>query len=484
MSAYDLAPKFQEFAQRNMPGEYIELYNKYGGDAFDQLVGWMSDYKKVQSAKFGGSGINTLKAPGFGFAINPSSSALAGIIAELNNAIASHSPDQFGALIQSGVRPRVITSTFRARFVNAAQDAGYDVSAVRESLDELDNVAQRYAIELNRTGPNLKDLRISYDKALKSFGVQVRGLTSQLQLADVHKAIVLELMDAYIPGFSKTPDANRIIEALGNSRKYGAKFSTMSALVEQIRMDAGDMSVLNAGARDSIRQTVRRYSSFSGERGAVVRSTQDILTDTTSSLLRDHSGQEALFEAAKWSYINAVQEMNNVNYFKTNRSFFERSINHPFLGLYPFSYMFGKALPELARFMLHKPFGAIAPGAGYAAYRKISDYVSYNGLPPGWETTQEKPDWQFLLVQLIPAMPTDMTVVTPHWFRSAVSTISRQGYDQYHATDLLGEGVDWASRTGLAGTLQLAGSAFGELSGGAADFLSGKFNSDLGTFRK
>ena len=484
MAAGDLAPKFQRFVQQNMPDEAVALHNRYGADAFDQLIGWMSEYKRMQAAKFGGSGINTMKAPGFGFAVNPSATGLAQIISEVNDILPMHTSEKFATLVQGGARPRIITSTFRAKFINAAQDAGYDVAAARTALDQLDNIAQRYALELNRTGPNLQFLKAEYDSALKTFGVEMRGLTSQLQLADVHKAIVMELMDAYVPGFSKTSGANEIIEAIANARKYGAKFATMGRLIEQIRMDAGDMSVLSAGARESIRQTVQRYANFSGERGAVVRSTQDILTDTTSNLLKDHAGEQAMFEAAKWSYAKSVEEMNRVNYFSSNRSWFERSINHPFLGLYPFSYMFGKVLPELARFMFYKPFGAIAPGAGYAAYRKISEYVSYNGLPPGWETTQEKPDWQFLLVQLIPGIPEDMTVVTPKWFRSGVSTISRQGYDQYKATDLAGQAFDWALNSGVGGVTQLGLKSFGELTNNAADFVTGKFNTEADPFRK
>ncbi|NBW08920.1 MAG: hypothetical protein EBR82_12935 [Caulobacteraceae bacterium] len=455
MAASDMASKFQSFVQKNMPSEYVALHTRYGPDAFDQLLGWMNEYKRMQAVKFGGSGVNTMKAPGFGFAVNPSATGLAQIISELNNVLPMHTADKFAAIIQGGARPRLVTSTFRAKFINAAQDAGYDVSSARTALDQLDNLAQRYALELNRVGPNLQFLKTEYNKALDKFGVEVRGLTAQLQLADVHKAIVQELMDAYMPGFSKTAEANKIIEAIANSRKYGAKFATMGNLIEQIRIDAGDMTTLSAGARDTIRQTVQRYSKFGGERGIAVRSTQDILTDTTSNLLKDHSGEEAMFEAAKWSYAKSVEEMNKVNYFQSNRTWFERSINHPFLGLYPFSYMYGKVLPELARFMFYRPFGAIAPGAGYAAYRKISQYLSYNGLPPGWETTKEKPDWQFLLVQLVPGIPEDMTVVTPHWFRSGVSTISRQGYDQYKATDLLGETTDWVTRTGVGGFGQL-----------------------------
>jgi hypothetical protein len=56
----------------------------------------------------------------------------------------------------------------------------------------------------------------------------------------------------------------------------------------------------------------------------------------------------------------------------TNRSWLERSLNHPYLGLYPLSYMWGKVLPEMAEFLMFRPFGMKMPGT--ALYNMLHVY--------------------------------------------------------------------------------------------------------------
>lgn len=63
-------------------------------------------------------------------------------------------------------------------------------------------------------------------------------------------------------------------------------------------------------------------------------------------------------------------------YFASHRSWLERSLNHPFLGLYPYSYMTQKAIPSLLRVMFAPRFGdTIMPGVGYASWEKLTEYV-------------------------------------------------------------------------------------------------------------
>ena len=63
-------------------------------------------------------------------------------------------------------------------------------------------------------------------------------------------------------------------------------------------------------------------------------------------------------------------------YFASHRSWLERSINHPFLGLYPYSYMTQKAIPSLLRVMFAPRFGdTIMPGVGYASWEKLTEYL-------------------------------------------------------------------------------------------------------------
>ena len=473
MAVADMAPKFQSWARENMPKEYVELYNKYGPDPLDQLLGWYGDYRRLHQFKFGDRALDAAKAPGFGFAVNPNAMELTFLVDDLAAVQKQYSAANFAATIANGVRPQFIGSMINAKFVNAAADAGYDVAAVRSSLVEFRSAAERYGRSLRRSAFDIPETAKAYEASLKALTDEFGKLKEQLRVADVQKAIVEELMDDFLPGFSGTADAKAVIEALANSKKYGAKFGELTDIIERVRLDAGDIRSLVPGARDRIREIVRSYRSGESARAATTRSLQEILTDSTNKMLKDHGGEEMLFQAAKWSYKEAYESMLRVNYFNPNRSLFERGINHQFLGLYPYSYMMGKVLPELTRFMFWRPFGAIAPGAGYAAYNKLSEYLSYDGLPEGWERASERPDYQFLMVQLIPGIPEDMTVVTPGWLRRSISTISRQGYDQFNATDLLMEAPNAFTKSGAIGVGQLALSGLSELTGAAADFVTG-----------
>jgi hypothetical protein len=473
MAVADMAPKFQEWVRTNMPGEYMALYNKFGSDPLDQLLGWYSEYKRLHQFKFGERAMDAAKAPGFGFAINPSAVELTYLTDDVAFLQQQLSPEAFAEIIRGGMRPQVVGAMINAKYVNRAADAGYDVAVVRSSLTELRSTAERYARALNSNSPDIAKFGKAYQASLDAFVAEFKGLKAQIDVADVQKAIVEELMDDFIPGFSKGDNAAAVIEALGNSKKYGATFGELTDIIERIRLDAGDIRKLVPGARDRIKEIVQSYRSGESARAATTRGIQEILTDSTNKMLQKHGPEEMLFQAAKWSYQKGYEAMLRVNYFNPNRSLFERGINHQFLGLYPYSYMMGKVLPELTRFMFWRPFGAIAPGAGYAAYNKLSEYLSYNGLPEGWESAAERPDYQFLMVQLVPGIPEDMTVVTPGWLRRSISTISRQGYDQFNATDLLAEPAKAFTTSGALGFGQLALSGLSELTGQLTDAVTG-----------
>ena len=87
-----------------------------------------------------------------------------------------------------------------------------------------------------------------------------------------------------------------------------------------------------------------------------------------------HRGPNATFnvdeyrimEVLRMALLQAEEEAHRVHYYKRGRSWLERSINHPYLGMYPASYMWGKVLPEMIRFLVAKPFGVEAPMAGLA----------------------------------------------------------------------------------------------------------------------
>jgi len=64
-------------------------------------------------------------------------------------------------------------------------------------------------------------------------------------------------------------------------------------------------------------------------------------------------------------------------YFSNYRTWFERSINHPFLALYPYSYMVQKAIPSMMRimFLTPGPRGIVLPAWGYVNWMKVMEYA-------------------------------------------------------------------------------------------------------------
>jgi hypothetical protein len=474
-----MAPTFQKWVQKTKPDEFAALYKTFGPDPVDQLLGWYGQYKKNTSLLFGGSNVDRLKAPGFGLAVNPSRDGLLEAQQSFDQIFGSTDISSFGAQINQGLRPTAVGSMVRARVINVAQDSGYDVGRLREAVSKFDGIAVSYAREFQRSGPNLEIIASEYKNAQQVVKAEVNSLGKQLIAADVNKAIMEELMDSAIPGFSQTENAAKVIEALANARKYGANLRPIADLIDEVRgRFAGELVALRPGTRDAIRNVVNNILAGDSSVAQSGRNVRSILTDGTQSLLRDHAGEETLFQAAKFSYMKSAEVMDRVNYFRSDRSAFERGINHQFLGLYPFSYMMGKVLPEVARFLFWKPFGSIAPGAGYSAYRKVSDYIKRMGPPPEWQVTTQRPDYEFLLAQLLPGTPEDITVVIPGWARRAASTVSRQGYDQYGVANLAGEFTAPFTNTGLGGFLNLGSKSLAQLSDLGAQATTNFFNTD------
>jgi len=462
MAVADMAPRFQEWVRTSRPGEFIALTEKYGTNSLDQLIGWYSEYKRMQSFKFGGGAIDSLKKPGFGFAVNPSIDGLNDVINTAYGIEKAYTPEAFQQLLGEGVRPEVVVSVLRAKIVNVAKDSGFDVTRLNDALNRLEVQSGYFAREFKNPSLYYDEAKSGYQSALTDFVSESKALSTQYALSEVNKSIVMELMENFNPGLGSAADGAKMIEALGNARQYGAEFNTLADLIEQIRVRSGAKDVTPA-TRAQIKAVVANIVKGDSSLSSTARSTQQILSRSADLLLESHAGEEAAFQAVKYSYQTAADAMDKVNYFNKNRGWLERGLNHQFLGLYPLSYMYGKVLPELARFMFYKPFGKVAPGAGYVAYQKMKDYFDRNQPNAEYQNYAEQPEYLFLLAQLIPGLPDDITVVIPSWLRSGISTVSRQGYDQYNATDLVDELGKPFLNTGVLGTGKMLLNSINEL---------------------
>jgi hypothetical protein len=99
----------------------------------------------------------------------------------------------------------------------------------------------------------------------------------------------------------------------------------------------------------------------------------------------------------------------------TNRNVLMRSINHPFFGIYPASYMWGKVLPATVRALAKNPYG-LTYGIN-EVQRSIATQREYDpqaSIPDG----VDKSSVAFLLGYLTPSLPWEtMQAQTPPWMR-------------------------------------------------------------------
>jgi len=98
---------------------------------------------------------------------------------------------------------------------------------------------------------------------------------------------------------------------------------------------------------------------------------------TTLKTAEELAAYDEMIEAFKMVVDKESKRARKAIYFDPDRSFIERSLNHPVLALYPLSYMVGKVIPEFVRLMVNTPFfarlGGTRPFLGAQAYRQVSD---------------------------------------------------------------------------------------------------------------
>lgn len=102
----------------------------------------------------------------------------------------------------------------------------------------------------------------------------------------------------------------------------------------------------------------------------------------------------------------------------------ERTLNHPFLGPYPTSYMYGKILPAFINALFkYAPFTSeYAPFVGYRRFDLIADHVAtaLETSPELQDYVNSRPPLIMFLNGLLPGWPTDIGVSLPYWLREGV----------------------------------------------------------------
>jgi hypothetical protein len=137
-----------------------------------------------------------------------------------------------------------------------------------------------------------------------------------------------------------------------------------------------------------------------------------------------NADEETVWQAFRSAFEESAQQAFTTHYFNPQRGWLERSLNHPYLGLYPLSYMWGKMIPEFARFLLARPFGLNAPLVGYAAAQRVQQglLASLATDPDGLgKFIKDNQGTIYLANLMLPATPTDFPVNAPAYLRHAVT---------------------------------------------------------------
>lgn len=207
----------------------------------------------------------------------------------------------------------------------------------------------------------------------------------------------------------------RMAQATGTLDEAMATFDAAKPAFIQRAYDAGDIA---KGQALNVQAGIARGANGAG--GAMKLTDAELAKLGATAPLKNHD-METVWQAFRESFRQASEQAFKTHYFNPKRGFLERTINHPYLGLYPASYMWGKVLPEFARFLLVRPFGLNAPLVGLAAYQRVQQSVV-----AALATDQELNDWVekssnegvlYLISQLLPGTPENLPANAPAWAR-------------------------------------------------------------------
>jgi hypothetical protein len=216
----------------------------------------------------------------------------------------------------------------------------------------------------------------------------------------VNEAVIANFEPGTFRGFSR----EKIAASLAKFRDYGLDMPGMEAVIADLRLG-------KKLSQDKVRA----------------------LGYAMTQLLDLHGPEEALLSAMKQTVRDTSKVANRIHFYNPDRTALERSLNHPYLAFYPLSYMIGKVVPEFARAAFVKfPFtNRTAPFAGYEIVREIQDHIAVeseaNPEFNKWFSDVSKSDTIFLLKQLFPGLPGDISASGPRWVNRTYAQMQRAG---------------------------------------------------------
>lgn len=441
--AMDLTAKqFSDHLMENSPEFWASLVSHYGlKDSRDVFVNFVEFRRSLSDPARVATQIELARPAAFGYSKIPDPNLLG--LSEAENLVFRGIPkggklpvdDENMALLleskeewargQHFLRPDILADNLEvARY--SLRESGYDMSYITPAIDDLkvtaNKLKQHRIVKPTEDFPDgliadYNNKRASLRESFKVVKTQARTAEHRLEAAKE----LLRLANFGGDNGQLAEESLNIAQALAMGSGYGGDITGVSKMLDQIVREVSLTNVAVGTPEFSRAVTMLARSKFAND-----SATLKTISNASYQLVARHGSEEMAYRAFQYVYNKTLQEANSVHYVNTDRSFFERSINHPILGLYPYTYMFKKILPEIAAFLFKRPFGLVAPGAGYQAYHKIREYVEYeleNDMNLR-EAIEKKPETLFMLTSLFPGVPWDISVVPPSWLRAVATRMS------------------------------------------------------------
>jgi hypothetical protein len=261
-----------------------------------------------------------------------------------------------------------------------------------------------------------------------------------------------------------SPYAGQTVSAVNAATPGTIKASTKAGILPQELIDRFHDQFIGVGkyaeSNPDIARTAQMFGSWSqaAVKDGLVKGGQSVYAGILEDLAKMPMGDAAPFNQTEALLMNAAtrsmeekwRDAYRLQYFAQSRSMLERSINHPMFGIYPASYMWGKILPEMVRFIASSPFGLKTGAMGYTMMDVQKAVAIQREYDPEFNALIEKIGHsQFLsfLGYMLPSLPWDVQSSFPTWTRdlaaagnSNAATVAAGGLNK--PIDLIKPGVD------------------------------------------
>jgi hypothetical protein len=316
--------------------------------------------------------------------------------------------------------------------------------------------------------------------ARSSLHPEVRAAADQLEK-------VLTDLGVYVPQKASPLAGKTVREA--NALKRGSVYAPQKAglLPQDILDQFGEQFVGKGKHVESNPDVARAAQMFGKWTDAVVTNgllkgehsvhagvLHDIAGLPTGSAVPYNFTEAATVNLAQQAMVRKWDDAFRLQYFSQERSFLERSLNHPMFGMYPASYMWGKIMPEMVRFIAQNPFGVKTGGLLHSAMDVQASIALRREYDPYFDANIEKLGHSQAMSfggYLLPTLPWDISASAPGWMRSVADqgiANAKAPIGQAKGISLLDVATDPLKKLApLTTTLPWAGRAVDELNGPA-----------------